>query len=268
MVLNVFKCFFCFSTPVAELLADLCTKDGILPQGACASSYIANLIFWQNEHRLVRQFREVGLIYTRLIDDITISSATPLSKKKIEGVVKSVTAMIGLDGFKLKKRKTKIVSAENPESLMEVTGLWLNRGKPRVQRVERMDIRSEVRQCTETAKFDRISPEYHELHERVSGRVAKLAQLNHHEAGPYRKELSKILPVYGLYDVRKTKGMVEGLGKTAKKSIDNISYIKKYYSIVRRVNILARTQPALADSLRSELVKYVPKKTKDEVIHG
>lgn len=268
MVFDVFKYFFHLPKEVAILLADLCTKNGVVPQGACTSSYIANLIFWQHEPGLFAQLREKRLSYTRLIDDIAISSASRISQKNIEVIISSVSSMVGLGGFKLKKRKTKVTSAENPEELMEVTGLWLNRGRPRVLRAERVDIRSEVRKCFEVAKFDRISTDYHALHDRVSGRVAKLAQLNHHEASRFRAELSKILPTYGLLDIRKTKAMVANFKKLAPKNRDSIFYIRNYHLTLHRVNILSRTNPLLAKSLRAELARCAPSKTKEQIVHG
>lgn len=45
-VQQIFSGIFGFSDDVAEVLAMLTTRDGVVPQGASTSSYLANLVFW------------------------------------------------------------------------------------------------------------------------------------------------------------------------------------------------------------------------------
>ena len=51
-VLNIFKNMMRFSPEVSNILTELVTLDGKTPQGACCSSYIANLIFFNDEHNI------------------------------------------------------------------------------------------------------------------------------------------------------------------------------------------------------------------------
>jgi len=83
-ILLVWKDFFHFSNEVAECLTNLTTKDGFLPQGAETSTYLANLIFFDIEPQLYANFTNQGLMYTRYVDNISISS-----KSNIEGNKKS-----------------------------------------------------------------------------------------------------------------------------------------------------------------------------------
>lgn len=81
-VLSIFKYLLKFEEKVSAMLADLVTFEGKLPQGAVTSSYIANLIFYEKEYKIVSGFRQQGLIYTRLLDDITVSSQKKLTDEK------------------------------------------------------------------------------------------------------------------------------------------------------------------------------------------
>ncbi len=268
IVLKIFKYLFNFPDAVSEILANLCTKNNIVPQGACTSSYIANLVFYQLEPRLVQSFREQGLKYTRLIDDISVSANRPTSKKKNESVVESIGQMLKIDGFKLKHKKTKISSDANPHNLMEITGLWLNRGEPRVKRTERQEIRAEVRRCIREGKVERISDDYHKFHSYVSGRVAKLAHLKHPESKRYRKALQLLLPLYSAVDAQRTLAIADAICKTSIKNRATLSYVNRYHKAVFRINVLARTQPKLAREYRSKMNQYYPIKSKDDIIYG
>lgn len=246
----------------------MCTKDGAVPQGACTSTYVANLAFFEFEPRLVRSLKEQGLVYSRLIDDITISSQRPISQKRIEKIIEQVSKMLNYHGFTLKRKKTKITSASNPESLMEVTGLWLNRGHPRVKREERASIRKDVRSCVAQGAFDRYDEEYHAFHEKVSGRLSKLAQLKHSEAELFRRMMRSVLPLYNAAATKKTKALVAGVRKTPIKTRASRAYIERFHKIMYRLNILARNQPELAAELRSKMRRFAPTQNVEEAIHG
>lgn len=267
-VLNIFKNFFNFPNDVAALLADLCTKDGQVPQGACTSSYIANLALHDVEHRFVYNLRSEGLTYSRLIDDISISSPKPLAKRRVESLVVQVAEMLKSRGFTLKRRKTKIASKSNATDLMEVTGLWLNRGAPRVKSEERDKIRTEVRRCIQECRFDRTSSEYHEIHNRTSGRVAMLAQLNHPEAKRYRNALKLTAPHYSIVEIKRTGKLVKSLCKVPVRGRGALSYIQRFYQARYRVNIVGRTDASLARELHQRLSRHAPTAKKEEAIYG
>ncbi len=75
IVMRMWQHFFHFPKEVAEVLTNLTTYQGIVPQGAKTSSYIANLIFWDKEPQVESQLRQLGLRYSRFVDDVTVSSA-------------------------------------------------------------------------------------------------------------------------------------------------------------------------------------------------
>ncbi|MFK9074268.1 reverse transcriptase family protein, partial [Proteus sp. NGCRVN-01] len=67
-ILNIFKNMMRFSPSISETLTKLVTLNDKLPQGACTSSYIANLIFFNDEHNIVSKLNRMGMTYTRLLD--------------------------------------------------------------------------------------------------------------------------------------------------------------------------------------------------------
>ncbi|MFC6284151.1 MULTISPECIES: reverse transcriptase family protein [Polaromonas] len=267
-VFKIFKYFCKFPDSVATLLTDLTTLKGSVPQGACTSSHIANLVFYDTEHRIVREFSQKKLSYSRLLDDMCISSTKVMSASTLKATIDSISAVLHGKNFKLKSSKTKISSASNPEDLMEVTGLWLNRGHPRVRRAERIDIRSELFRCEELFKISRTSPEYHREHDRLSGRVAKLSYLKHSESKPYRARLRKILPHYDLGDRTKTLKLVNVIERTSVGDRSKYSYIERFHQLMYRINILSRSDTGLAQALRIRMSLCQPTSTKEKITYG
>ncbi len=53
----IYSQFFNFPHEVSELLTKLTTYKNKVPQGACTSSYLANLIFFNSEYSLVSKLR-------------------------------------------------------------------------------------------------------------------------------------------------------------------------------------------------------------------
>lgn len=266
-VVEIFKYICKFPTDVSILLADLCTHKGVVPQGACTSSHLANLAFHDGEYHFAQHCATKGYKYTRLLDDITVSKAGSFSDAEIERVIKSVKSFVKKGGGRLNNKKQKIVSRSNPIDLMEVTGLWLNRGKPRAHKDDRRDIRSELHACEQMAKFDRTSEPYHALHNRLSGRVAKLSYLGHSEARSYRQRLQKILPLFDEHKAVSIYKQAQHLRNVKPAARSKYSYFQKYQTVRYMVNILARNDRQRAIAVRQILSRCAPTGNKDELLY-
>ncbi|WP_279612506.1 reverse transcriptase family protein [Caballeronia sp. BCC1704] len=266
-VSNIYQHLFKFGADVSDFLAALTTYENKVPQGACTSSHLANLVLHDVESSVVKYCNDSGLVYTRLLDDITISSTRRLPEKKVEKIVGMVATMLKGKGLKLKHNKTRVSTKANPEELMEVTGLWLNRGAPRVHSVSRRLVRVEVYKCKEAAKVERVSESYHKAFARASGRVAMLCYLGHAESGRLRKSLSEMLPLYDVREVTKTKKIVKMLGRTSEKDRSKYSYNVSYFKTMQRINIVSRTDPLLARTLRHQLLMCKPKNKSDAALY-
>ena len=73
-VKEVFKDFLKYSDDVSSVLADICCMNSHLVQGALTSSYIASLVLFDIEGDLVKKLERKNLVYTRLVDDMNVSS--------------------------------------------------------------------------------------------------------------------------------------------------------------------------------------------------
>lgn len=104
----------------AGILAELCTRDLALPQGAPTSPTITNIVVRRMDRKLQALADHYGCIYTRYADDITFSAA---SKKLLEVVLNRTERILKVEGFTIQASKTRI----HPSSFrQEVTGLIVN----------------------------------------------------------------------------------------------------------------------------------------------
>lgn len=121
---------FNFSHPAATVLAQLCTRDGILPQGSCTSPVIANIISASMDKQFTQLAKRKNITYTRYADDITFSfrqrsipeifSITDGESIEIGDAVRNI---IENNGFKIKEEKFR-VQERNEKQV--VTGLVVN----------------------------------------------------------------------------------------------------------------------------------------------
>lgn len=255
-VKDIYKYFFRFSDEVTEVLTKITTYKGKLPQGGCTSSYLANLIFYNNEYRLVSSLRGRGIRYSRLLDDITISSEHPLNKDKAEEIIRNVAAMAKKKGLSLKSSKTKVTHRSELHKDFEVTGLCVRALHPKVRKAERRYIRQLVFECERVSNIDMTSPEYHSLWNKASGLVAQLDRLKHSQATVLRSRLSAILPRYDKYQENKLEKSVRQALKIPLEHHSKIGHIKRYNSLLYRLGILSRTNKALAKKLRTALKSH------------
>ncbi|HDR9805842.1 TPA: RNA-directed DNA polymerase [Burkholderia cenocepacia] len=266
-VVGIYQHFLKFKPEVAELLANLTTFKNKVPQGACTSSHLANLVLHDVEYSIAQYCENAGLVYTRLLDDITVSSTKLLSQQKITKIIGIISKMLRDKGLRVKHQKTRVSSKANPKNLMEVTGLWLNRGTPRANSFDRRLVRVEVYKCKQAAAVDRTKPEYHKAHASVSGKVAMLNYLGHAEAGRFRTTLAEILPLYSIGEITKTEKIVEMLCKSSLKDRGKYAYNLRYYKTMQRLNIVARSDFALAKRLRVKLLGYKPTKLSSDALY-
>jgi hypothetical protein len=179
-VLSIFKGMMGFGDEVAIMLTRLVTKGGVVPQGASTSSYIANLVFWDVEPRLVVWVREQGMSYSRFADDISISSKNIILPDQKTEIVRRVTGMLAAKGFLQKRQKMHVLkkgqaitTADKPEAVV-VTGLSVAGPRPGVTKKERKQIRSAVREFEILAEAGADLIRLRELYSRAMGRVGRL----------------------------------------------------------------------------------------------
>lgn len=252
-VLDVFKGFFKFPDDVSNILADLVTLRGHVPQGACTSSYIANLIFHNTEYSLVNYFKSRGIKYSRLLDDVTLSSYSTLSQQEIETAITKVSGMFKKHGLRMHPHKKKIEYSSDSRSEYRVTGVWVSHGAPKVRRRDRDYIRHLVYICEKEYSKDSSADSYHELWNRTSAQVAKMTRLQHAQAGPLRRRMSEILPIY--CEARKKQLGVEfkKLMRRDASESNSLGFIRAYHKLIHSLGILSRSDKGLSRYYRGML---------------
>ncbi|MDE9553509.1 reverse transcriptase family protein [Xenorhabdus bovienii] len=140
VVYGIWRNFFCFGQDVADCLTRLTTRQGELPQGAITSSFLANLAFWNAEPALQASLQARGLVYSRYVDDIAVSSETFLDNSAKTEVIASVYGMLFRHGYRPKRTKHEIKTSGER---MDVTKLSVN-SKPGLSTSRQSQIRSAV----------------------------------------------------------------------------------------------------------------------------
>lgn len=259
---NVFRNLLHFPIEVSSVLANITTLNGTVPQGAPTSSYLANLVMWEKEYKLVAKLNGRGLVYTRLIDDMTISSQKRIPEKLVAKIVDDVASMLSHYSFSLHPDKKNIFSRKDPKNLMLITGLWLNRGNPRLLKEKRSEIAKEVAIVERHAQEDGaiFDQKYHKIHATSSGKVALLQRMGHSRASRLRGILKKYQPKFNEDQCHKIKILIK---KFCAKNLDKtkLGYLKNYYRFQYSISIIKRSNPSLAKELQSILNKKRPTTT-------
>ena len=183
VIFEVWHRFFRFPPAIADCLTKLTTKDGSLPQGAKTSPLLANIVFWQEEAKLVASFHSRGITYTRLVDDITCSSVRDMSRDERAWVIKKLRGLTASQGFRLKPGKETIAGAE---TRMVATKLVVN-VRVAVPSEERSKIRAAVKSCACLLAAEDCNSA--KIFNRVSGKLAYLGQYHSSESDRHRATL-------------------------------------------------------------------------------
>jgi len=118
---KVYSVFFKmgYTKPVSLMLAKVCLRDGVLPQGAPTSGLLANIILDDFDQNVLSFCREQGFRYTRYSDDLTISGPS----KRIKKSLSYIKNLLGYNALRLNESKTRLVS---PGQRKIVTGIVVN----------------------------------------------------------------------------------------------------------------------------------------------
>lgn len=198
-VLDIWWKFFGFPRAVAEVLTLLTVKDGALPQGAIPSSYLANLALWRDEPLLQAKLAAAGIVYSRYVDDIAMSSKFVLSTGSKTALIGDVYGMLRRNGLSAKREKHEIFPATKA---MIITKLIGNR-KASLTPKRRSTIRAVVRHAerlaatpgvTSTTALDALN--------KAANRVGHLGHFHPTLAEPLRQRISAARASVEVVDAR------------------------------------------------------------------
>lgn len=122
----------------AEYIAERCTLDGRLPQGAPTSPFLANIVAKKLDYRLAGYMKKEPRKghYTRYADDLCFSS----NYGKLNESIPAVTNIIESEGFMVNTKKTRVMRRNHRQT---VTGVVVNE-KPSIAREKRRRFRAEL----------------------------------------------------------------------------------------------------------------------------
>ena len=89
-----------------NLIADIVTLNGILPQGACTSPSVSNLIMSRLDQRILKYCQVFNIRYTRYADDLLFSSQSFDFREK-PWFFKKVKHILGTQQFEINYSKNK-----------------------------------------------------------------------------------------------------------------------------------------------------------------
>lgn len=138
-IFNLF-CKIGYNNNVSAILANLCTYEGVLPQGAVTSPYLANLITYHLDMRLNGYCSRRDIAYTRYADDLSFSSN---NRTKLNSIEKHVKSIIADEGFKINEKKTRYLSNDVKKT---ITGITINNEEVHVDKAFKKRIRAKIYQ--------------------------------------------------------------------------------------------------------------------------
>jgi retron-type reverse transcriptase len=196
-----------YSPCAATLLALLCTEsrrtavehDGkkywvavserALPQGACTSPTISNLVTRKLDRRLAGAARKLGWSYTRYADDLTLSALAALpgnaQPKNVALLLARVRHVVTEEGFRINEKKGRVQRASRRQ---EVTGVVVN-DKPGIRREEVRRIRAILHGAKKTGLAAQNKEGRENFEAWLRGKIAYVAMIDREKGEALRREL-------------------------------------------------------------------------------
>lgn len=115
-VYNIFKAVG-YNKTISAILTNICTFNGVLPQGSPCSPKLANLSAWGLDVRVQGYVGKRGITYTRYADDLSFSALSP---SKVVRIIPMIKSIIKNENFEVNPAKTRIAGSGRSK---KVTGL-------------------------------------------------------------------------------------------------------------------------------------------------
>lgn len=256
---DIFKSFFKYKGVALEYLVDLCCYDGHIVQGALTSSYIATLCLHDLEFDVVRRAERKKLVYTRLVDDITISSQS--SNYDFSQIQMHVEKMLLEKDLPINIEKTKVHHISMAP--LSVHGLRVSFDTPRLPADEVKRIRASVNNLILLSKKNNsiTSFTYRKEFDRCMGKVNKLGRVKHNKHLPLLNKLLLFKPLPSEKDVKRALASVTRLESMFKKGFANKYNYKRSFNLATyRLVIISRTKvyKSVVDAIRLRLKQIEP----------
>lgn len=127
-----------YNSCVANILTNICTYNGSLPQGAVTSAHIANILCRRMDYRIAGYCEKHNISFSRYADDMTFSSDNRNDLKKAYTIILKI---IRDEGLSVNIRKTHFMS---PKCRKQVLGLTINDNQIKVAKQLKRKVRTMI----------------------------------------------------------------------------------------------------------------------------
>lgn len=257
LVFSVFAELMGWSECAANLATNLCTREGTLPQGGLTSSFLALLCLHDVEGVVAMTLQRKGMVYTRYVDDITVSSKVHgqdfgLARKLVEDMLSKKGLSLNLN---------KVQELRSGTVPLEVHSLRVDSQAPRLPQKEIRRIRAATHQLKLTAdELGVRSIEYRHRFNRVMGIVNKLARVQNNQHPRLIRQLDRIRPLPSQLDYDIAQKTSHRLREAYDKIGDGFRYWTAYNQLMERLNLIGTENKKWANTLRAYMKSHFPPK--------
>lgn len=165
------------------------TGDRGLPQGACTSPVISNLVARKLDRRLAGACGKLGYTYTRYADDLTFSASGDATKQ-MSLMMSRVRAIVRDEGFTVNEDKGRVSRASRRQ---QVTGIVVNDklGVPREQMRQIRAILHGAKKTGLAAQNKHARPDFEAW---LRGMIAYIAMVDRERGAKLLAELDTLQP--------------------------------------------------------------------------
>ncbi|HCH49631.1 MAG TPA: RNA-directed DNA polymerase [Proteus sp.] len=259
LVSDIFSDFFRIKSEANEYIVDICCLENFIVQGALTSSYIASLCLHDLETNVYRRAKRKGLIYTRLVDDITVS--TKVNDFDFTQIKKHIETMLAEKDLPINYEKSGVFQISTKPLL--VHGLRVDYSKPRLPSDEVKKIRASLHNLIGNAvkNNNKTTIAYRTEYNRCMGRISKLGRLGHEKHKVFMGKIKCIRPMPSYLDVKNCKKKLKGLESLYSRGFNRsnkysreFNVVSHYITLIKRSNSFMK----IANEFRERLNKIKP----------
>jgi retron-type reverse transcriptase len=182
----------CTESPRTDVVVDgkrywVAVGERALPQGACTSPSISNLVARKLDRRLAGTASKLGWSYTRYADDLTFS-AGPEQKKTMALLLARIRHVVREEGFAINEKKGRVQHAARRQ---EVTGIVVN-DRPSLAREELRRLRAIVHGATKTGLEAQNRENRPNFEAWLRGKIAYVMMIDRAKGSALREKLDEI----------------------------------------------------------------------------
>ncbi len=159
------------------------TGERGLPQGACTSPALSNLISRRMDSRLAGIAKKLDWTYTRYADDLTFSSKT--KSERIGYLLARIRHITGDEGFSINEKKTRVLK---PAARQSVTGIVVNQHASTPRKLRRQ-LRAILHNSAKSGLASQNRKAVPHFNAWLKGMISYVQMVNPRQGTPLREKL-------------------------------------------------------------------------------